>query len=47
VVSVLGHSSMVFCQKIMIPTAGACLIVGLFVYGAHFDSHYSGPYAGD
>jgi hypothetical protein len=38
---------MVFCQKIMIPTAGACLIVGLFVYGAHFDSHYSGPYAGD
>ncbi|MDT5286010.1 MAG: hypothetical protein QOF88_899, partial [Mycobacterium sp.] len=22
-------------------------IVGLFVYGTHFDSHYSGPYAGD
>jgi purine-cytosine permease-like protein len=42
VVSVLGHSSMVFCQKIMIPTAGTCLIVGLFVYGTHFDSHYPG-----
>ncbi len=42
VVSVLGHSSMVFCQKIMIPTAGACLIVGLFVYGAHFDPSYPG-----
>jgi hypothetical protein len=38
---------MVFCQKIMIPAAGMCLIVGLFVYGTHFDSHYSGPYAGD
>jgi hypothetical protein len=33
---------MVFCQKIMIPTAGTCLIVGLFVYGTHFDSHYPG-----
>jgi hypothetical protein len=38
---------MVFCQKIMIPAAGMCLIVGLFVYDTHFDSHYSGPYAGD
>jgi purine-cytosine permease-like protein len=42
IVSVLGHSSMVLCQKFMIPTAGACLIVGLFVYGRDFDPSYAG-----
>lgn len=41
-VSVLGHSSMVLCQKLMIPTAGTCLIIGLFVYGRHFDPGYPG-----
>ncbi|ORV88349.1 purine-cytosine permease family protein [Mycolicibacterium iranicum] len=41
-VSVLGHSSMVFCQKFMIPTAGTCLIVGIFVYGVDFDPSYAG-----
>lgn len=42
IVSVLGHSSMVFCQKFMIPTAGTCLIVGLFVYGGDFDPSFAG-----
>lgn len=42
IVSVLGHSSMVLCQKVMIPTAGTCLIVGLFVYGGDFDPGYPG-----
>jgi purine-cytosine permease-like protein len=42
IVSVLGHSSMVLCQKFMIPTAGACLIVGLIVYGRDFDPGYPG-----
>ncbi|MCV7228208.1 purine-cytosine permease family protein [Mycolicibacterium komossense] len=44
IVSVLGHSSMVFCQRVMIPTAGACLIVGLFVFGGHFDPDYTGTH---
>lgn len=42
IVSVLGHSSMVFCQRFMIPTAGLCLLVGLFVFGEAFDQHYPG-----
>ncbi|WP_327151267.1 purine-cytosine permease family protein [Nocardia sp. NBC_01329] len=41
-ISVFGHFSMVICQKIMIPTAGTCLIVGLFVYGGDFDLGYPG-----
>lgn len=41
-VSVLGHSSMIFCQKFMIPTAGTCLLIGLFVYGSDFDPSYAG-----
>lgn len=42
VVSVLGHSSMVFCQRFMIPTAGTCLLVGLLVFGDRFDPRYPG-----
>ena len=42
IVSVLGHSSMVFCQRFMIPTAGTCLLVGLLVLGDAFDPHYPG-----
>ena len=42
IVSVLGHSSMVFCQRFMIPTAGTCLLVGLLVFGSAFDPHYPG-----
>ncbi|MEV5647806.1 cytosine permease [Nocardia sp. NPDC052254] len=42
VVSVFGHGSMVAVQRLMIPTAGICLIAGLFVYGGDFDPSYSG-----
>lgn len=41
-VSVLGHANMVAAQRIMIPTAGACMIVGLFVYLPDFDIGYAG-----
>lgn len=42
IVSILGHSSMVFCQRFMIPTAGTCLLVGLLVFGEAFDPNYPG-----
>ena len=41
-VSVLGHANMVAAQKFMIPTAGLAMLVGLVVYGRHFDPSYSG-----
>ncbi|UGQ12024.1 cytosine permease [Yinghuangia sp. ASG 101] len=43
-VSVLGHSCMVAAQRFMIPTAGLCLVVGLFVYGGDFDASYAGTH---
>ncbi|WP_051342790.1 purine-cytosine permease family protein [Pseudonocardia spinosispora] len=42
VVSVLGHANMVAAQRIMIPTAGLCVLVGIGVYGRHFDAGYPG-----
>lgn len=41
-VSVLGHANMVAAQRIMIPTAGACMLVGLVVYLPTFDAGYEG-----
>jgi len=42
IVSVLGHANMVAAQRFMIPTAGACLLIGLVVYGRDFDPGYGG-----
>lgn len=42
VVSILGHDSMVAAQRFMIPTAGLCMLVGLFVYGRYFNAGYTG-----
>ena len=42
VVSILGHHSMVAAQRFMIPTAGLCMLVGLFIYGRYFDAGYAG-----
>ncbi len=42
IVSILGHHSMVAAQRFMIPTAGVCMLVGLFVYGRYFDAGYHG-----
>ncbi|GAA3935024.1 cytosine permease [Actinomadura viridis] len=41
-VSVLGHANMVAAQRFMIPTAGLCLLVGIFVYAPGFDASYPG-----
>ena len=42
IVSILGHASMVAAQKLMIPTAGLCMLVGLWIYGRGFDFGYQG-----
>lgn len=42
IVSVLGHANMVAAQRFMIPTAGIAMLVGLVVYGRHFDPGYAG-----
>jgi purine-cytosine permease-like protein len=41
-VSVLGHGSMVLVQRVMIPTAGVCMVVGLFVYAGDFSVSFTG-----
>lgn len=41
-ISVLGHGSMVAAQRLMVPTAGICMIAGLFVFGGHFTASYPG-----
>lgn len=41
-VSVLGHANMVAAQRFMIPTAGACMVIGIFVYLPDFDAGYGG-----
>ena len=42
VISVFGHANMVAVQKVMIPTAGLIMIIGLFVYMGGFDASYAG-----
>ncbi len=42
VISVYGHANMVAVQKIMIPTAGVIMLVGLVVYAGDFDPSYAG-----
>ena len=42
VLSVLGHANMVAVQRVMIPTAGLIMIIGIGVYGVHFDPSYAG-----
>ncbi|MGW0182646.1 purine-cytosine permease family protein [Nocardia sp. NPDC003345] len=41
-ISVLGHANLVAAQRFMIPTAGLCLLLGLFAYGGDFDPSYAG-----
>jgi purine-cytosine permease-like protein len=42
-VAVLGHANMVSFTKWMIPTAGAMMIVYVFVASPNFDPNYAGP----
>ncbi|MFL6086895.1 MAG: purine-cytosine permease family protein [Mycobacterium sp.] len=42
VISVCGHHSMMASLKFILPTAGLCMVVGLFVYSKDFDASYPG-----
>ncbi|ANS31938.1 NCS1 family transporter (plasmid) [Rhodococcus opacus] len=42
VISVYGHNLMMKSLKFIMPTAGLCMIVGLFVYNKDFDASYQG-----
>lgn len=41
-VSVLGHANMVAFQKLMVPTAGLFMLIGVFVFWPSFDAGYAG-----
>ncbi|UNB51553.1 cytosine permease [Mycolicibacterium sp. YH-1] len=49
VISVYGHHIMMSSLKFILPTAGLCMIIGLFVYSKDFDASYpgTGSYAFD
>ncbi len=42
VISVYGHHSMMASLKFILPTAGLCMVVGVFVYAKDFDASYAG-----
>lgn len=45
-ISVLGHANMVVFCKLMVPTAGVLMLVGIYAYWPSFDASYvSGDYA--
>ena len=41
-IAVLGHANMLAVQKLMVPTVGVLMLVGLFAYGGDFDPGYKG-----
>lgn len=42
IIAVLGHANMVAFQKLMVPTAGLSMVVGVFVFWPQFDAGYAG-----
>lgn len=42
VISVYGHHTMMSALKFILPTAGLCMVIGLFVYSKDFDPSYAG-----
>lgn len=42
IISVYGHHIMMSALKFILPTAGLCMVIGLFVYSGDFDASYSG-----
>lgn len=42
VIAVMGHANMLIFQKLMVPTAGLMMIIGVFVFWPSFDSGYAG-----
>jgi purine-cytosine permease-like protein len=41
-IAVLGHANMLAVQKLMVPTAGVLLVIGVFAYAPDFDAGYKG-----
>jgi purine-cytosine permease-like protein len=42
VIAILGHANMLAVQKLMVPTVGVLLVIGIFVYAGDFDAGYRG-----
>ncbi len=42
VIAVLGHANMVAFQKLMVPTSGVLMLIGVFVFWPQFDPGYEG-----
>jgi purine-cytosine permease-like protein len=41
-IAVLGHANMLAVQKLMVPTVGVLMIIGIVAYAGDFDAGYSG-----
>ncbi|MEA2247489.1 MAG: hypothetical protein QOH46_2018, partial [Solirubrobacteraceae bacterium] len=41
-IAVLGHANMLAVQKLMVPTVGVLMLIGLIAYGGKFDAGYKG-----
>ncbi len=41
-IAVLGHANMLAVQKLMVPTAGVLMVIGVFAYAPDFDAGYKG-----
>lgn len=41
-IAVLGHANMLAVQKLMVPTVGILMVIGLFAYAGDFDAGYKG-----
>lgn len=42
IIAVLGHANMVAFQKMMVPTSGVLMLIGVFVFWPQFDAGYAG-----
>lgn len=42
VVAIYGHASMLLVERLMIPTAGTLMIIGVFIYAPHFSATGAG-----
>jgi purine-cytosine permease-like protein len=42
IIAVLGHANMVAFQKMMVPTSGVLMLIGVFVFWPQFDAGYTG-----
>ncbi len=42
IIAVLGHANMLAFQKLMVPTSGLLMLIGVFVFWPRFDAGYAG-----